>query len=73
MNTARRTLTARPARKTLTITIEASGKITAVDARGAVYLADGTASAQGADVGLYLNGITLVGRLVVDNARAFFA
>ena len=67
------TTTTRLGKKTLTITV-ANDKVSAVDARGNVYLADGKPASDGcADVNLYRFGVELVGRLIVDKDRAYFA
>ena len=48
------TTTARLGKKTLTITVDSNRKVSAVDARGNVYLGDGMAASDGcADVNLY--------------------
>ena len=68
------TTTARLGKKTLTITVDSSRKVSAVDARGVVYIGDGMAASDGcADVELYLFGVERVGRLIVDKDRAYFA
>jgi len=73
------TTTARLGKKTLTITVDSSRKVSAVDARGGIYIGDGMAASDGcADVELYWYGaprvgIQRVGRLIVDKDRAYFA
>lgn len=67
------TITAKLGKKTFRIDI-VDRKVSAVDASGTVYLADGMASDDGcADVVMYRHGLHPVGRLIVDKDRAYFA